>query len=361
MKSIKGMSLIELMIATGIGAVVVLGVMAAVEVMFKSQKTSESGQEVTALMYEVNGILNNPPLCTAALKGVAGTDAVATPVQLSPAVKSATKYGGINLSNVLLQNKTHLTGLNYSAEVQVDGDRSGNVYGSKNFVQKSIVYYSVDAANKIEQCLGADKSPAADCGSIGGIWVGTKCDFCSGLGGTTQADGSCLLPSTAKYVWLPDSWGTCTNNTQTRTVACVDADTGVAGAEANCTLTKPATTQACTDAGSNKYCSVLSTTSVAGINSPDVTAADKAAAQAALDAYNTACRGKQPPVYHDESSSCETTLRCNASGQSGVLKWNFSWFYHKLCPADCWGGNCAKQNSATQFKYLSCSSTPPNY
>ncbi len=51
----------------------------------------------------------------------------------------------------------------------------------------------------------------------------------------------------ARYFWVPESWGACTNQKQTRTLLCYDSQTATYVDASNCTATPPETERDCTD------------------------------------------------------------------------------------------------------------------
>jgi hypothetical protein len=190
-----GMSLVELMVTLGISTLLLMALLMGAQSMFKADATSDASQNLTAMMYEVNGILNNPDVCTLALANAKNIDK--TEVILSNAIRAGGAYGKLKMNSVHLINVANISGANYRAEIEIDGQRNNEVYGSKNFIQRTSIYYS-ENAGLIQQCLSSASDPSVDCQSLGGNWInGSKCDFCSALGGALQSDGRCLLSGAA--------------------------------------------------------------------------------------------------------------------------------------------------------------------
>lgn len=244
MKNHNGFTIIEIIIAIAILAVISMGIMSAMENMSRSASTSEARQERTSLVYEVGNILNSTTLCTTALHGSPIADG--TEVALDANIHAGGQYGALSLSTVHLSSVTPITPPNYSAIVSIEGSKIKSVYGSSNFKESAKLYFSVDASNKLDKCLIQEANTAADCTAMGGAWNGMTCDFCAALGGTTLPNGNCKMVGATSYAWEPSAWSACSSGTQTRTVSCVDTATSLVVSNSFCSAVAPATSQTCT-------------------------------------------------------------------------------------------------------------------
>jgi hypothetical protein len=192
LKSQSGTSIAEVVIAISLSMAVMLGLLEASRQLSVSLNTVEGGQDTTALMYEVNGILNNGTACTQALNGTSSVNG--TELTLKANIRNGASYGKIDLDGVRLQNVNYLGAFNVSAEIEFTGEKRGDVYGTKRIIERTRLFYTVDGANKINECTMKHASAIDDCFAVGGTWSGTKCDFCGSLGGTTNAvSGACEL------------------------------------------------------------------------------------------------------------------------------------------------------------------------
>lgn len=264
--SINGFTLTEVMIGVGILSISALAAMSLSADVMKSAATAQDSQEVTALQYEVDGILNNASMCTERMTNPQVTSASDADVTLGPNIRAGAKYGQLTINSVKLKSVAQVGSIatNFHADVAISGTKR-KVYGTQDFTLTSGVYYSVDGANKVAKCMGADLG-AASCGSLGGTWNGTQCDLCATLGGTIQPNGSCLMPNSAQasaptgpqppspYYWDVGSWSACSNNAQSRTRQCLDISQGTVVAESSCYSPGPATTQACGGGPVNPNC-----------------------------------------------------------------------------------------------------------
>lgn len=185
----RGFTIVEIMVAIGIGGIVLVGAVQIYSTIIQMQTSSEQGQAVVAMVNDVQKMMTSDPVCTAALVGIASTEG--SDVVLGPQLRAGGTYGKLSITAMKLRTISTLAPQTQTAQIEIVGTKAGQVFGSKNFVRQLRVFYQTDVSNNILKCLAANRSPASDCASLGGSWTGTTCDFCTGLGGTRQG-ASCV-------------------------------------------------------------------------------------------------------------------------------------------------------------------------
>ncbi len=240
----KGMSIVEVMMALGISSLLFLGLSSKTQETFSSKTTINAAQDLNGLMYELNGILNNPPVCTTAMTTLSVSSSSGQDLQISKDLRAGAKIGTLSVTSVTLQSVTQVSGFYRMAVVQVQGQYPVEILGSTTFTQQSKFYYAVDTNNKITQCLNIPGSPAANCNQLGGFWTGQMCNFCKNGNGTVLPDGSCQMLNSSSYAWLEGQWGSCTG-TQTRNVECIDVATTAVMPDTYCQESKPTAVRSC--------------------------------------------------------------------------------------------------------------------
>lgn len=182
------------MVSVGIMGIIVLIASGASQMMMKSSSNIDKVSEQVALVNEISNLLNNPTTCTLALKGKLSS--VENELALSVDLQSGQKYSNkIDIKSIQFRNITKVLDQVYRADVQVRGEKIGNILGSKEFSKYVRTFYLVNSENRIVSCLGENVDIVANCTALGGIWseISSKCDFCATLGGEWR-DGKCNLP-----------------------------------------------------------------------------------------------------------------------------------------------------------------------
>jgi Flp pilus assembly pilin Flp len=181
----KGFTLIEALMAAGLGAVVLFGVFTVHQTMMKTQVSSNNNLEVVDMRYEIAGLFSKVDNCTSLLAGKASVAGTAVP--LSTSLREGGSYGKLNITSIRLQNIVDLGDSKRNAKIQILGTRDGKNQIRSDITELINVYYIVNASNQIVTC----KDNANVCTSMGGIWKTDHCDFCTNLGGVVKADGTC--------------------------------------------------------------------------------------------------------------------------------------------------------------------------
>jgi|GEM_PF-2978973 Type II secretory pathway, component PulJ len=182
----KGLSIVELLIATGIASVVSFAIFAVHSFMMRSQVTALDKVDVADLRYEISSIFSKEANCTSLLAGKASV--AGTAVDVSNNIRAGVTWGRLRITSVRLQGVRSLGSAGKtSAKLQITGTRIGQVLGDTNFNEYINIYYTVNGGNTITTC----RDDTAVCARMGGVMINNHCDFCTSLGGAVRANGTC--------------------------------------------------------------------------------------------------------------------------------------------------------------------------
>jgi Tfp pilus assembly protein PilE len=182
----KGLTIVELLIATSIGAMVSFAIFSIHSFMMRSQFSSMNNMDVAELRYEAASTLAKEAKCTAILAGKASV--AGTAIDISPAIKSNVTWGRLKIANVRLQSVRSLGSAGKTnAKLQIRGTRIGQGMARSDFDEYLNIYYTVNGSNTITTC----DDDSSVCASMGGVFVSNHCDFCASLGGALRANGTC--------------------------------------------------------------------------------------------------------------------------------------------------------------------------
>lgn len=182
----KGVTVVELLIATSIGALVSFAIFSIHTYMMKSQFSAMDNMDVAELRYEVTSTLAKETNCTAILAGKAS--AAGTAIDISPTIKSNVTWGRLKIANVRLQGIRSLGSAGKTtAKLQIRGTRLAAGMARSDFDEYVNIYYTVNASNVITTC----QDDSSVCAGMGGVYVGNRCDFCTSLGGALRPNGTC--------------------------------------------------------------------------------------------------------------------------------------------------------------------------
>jgi hypothetical protein len=182
----KGLTIVELLLATSIGALVSFAIFSIHTYMMKSQFSAMDNMDVAELRYEVASTLSKEATCTAILAGKASS--AGTAIDISPTIKSNVTWGRLRIANIRLQSIRSLGSAGKTnAKLQIRGTRLAVGMARSDFDEYLNIYYSVNGGNIITTC----QDDSSVCAGMGGVFVSNHCDFCASLGGALRANGTC--------------------------------------------------------------------------------------------------------------------------------------------------------------------------
>ncbi len=190
-KSEKGSALVLALIVAGL-----LGLIALALTQLSSSerwltKKSALDDEMNDLEFEVKTIMQNMNLCVGAASYDAGNNFRAG------AITAGATIGNLTIQNFKLSGVTASAPLNSGTLILVSQSNSSLV--SVSLKREIPIKYSADATGNITDCEDISASPgplamtSSICTTYYGVWSGSSCDFCAGLGGTTVL-GICTIP-----------------------------------------------------------------------------------------------------------------------------------------------------------------------
>ncbi|MDG0816099.1 hypothetical protein [Bdellovibrio svalbardensis] len=208
-----GFSMIEVLGAMAAAAVVVMGTMKMAGAISQSGVGAAISQQRTNLDQELTTIFDNPDNCTRALLGTVSTENTKVNLNSLGSMNStkavdlaSTKTSDqvaildrVSLKSITLTNISGDLGSGtYRAILSIIGNLKDSIKGSGleqagtgSFNINVPVYYTA-SGGVISSCLST-KSPYSNCLALKGFWNGVSCDFCSSLGGSRLADGTCSI------------------------------------------------------------------------------------------------------------------------------------------------------------------------